>query len=263
MQDTIGALTGFAHQLADAAAEILQQSFRHHTTIAQLKGDASPVTVADRAVEQRLRAMIIETYPTHGIIGEEYAAHQPEASHQWILDPIDGTRAFACGIPTFGTLIGLMHEGQMQLGLMHQAFSGERVVGVLGQQSLWMHGGVVNTIHTSDCKALSHARLATTSPYLFDAEQREYFEAVRAATAIHSYGGDCYNYTMLAKGHLDIVVEAGLKPYDIAPLIPIIEGAGGCITDWEGAPLRLDATSLEVLATATPHLCEATIAMLA
>jgi histidinol phosphatase-like enzyme (inositol monophosphatase family) len=252
----------FAHQLADAAAVILCEAFRNHAITAELKGDASPVTAADRAVEQKLRAMIQETYPTHGIVGEEYAAHRPDAEYQWILDPIDGTRAFACGIPTFGTLIGLMHHGEMQLGVMQQAFSGERAVGVKGQPSLWSHAGITTPMQTSGCNNLAQARFATTSPYLFASHQRPRFEALCAATAIHSYGGDCYNYALLAKGHIDIVVEAGLKPYDIAPLLPIIEGAGGCITDWEGKPLCFDLPSLEVLVAATPALHQAALAVM-
>jgi histidinol phosphatase-like enzyme (inositol monophosphatase family) len=255
-------LLTFAHRLADAASPILNSAFRACGTIPELKSDHSPVTQADRTVEQQLRAMIMAEHPTHGIVGEEYAAHQPDAAYQWILDPIDGTRAFACGIPTYGTLIALKHNAHIVLGIMQQSFLKERFAAVTGQGALHYQDGAASALHSSTCSMLAQARFATTSPYLFSEEQKPRFEAIRHTTAIQNYGGDCYNYAMLAAGHVDVIVEAGLKPYDIAALIPIIQQAGGVITDWEGASLRLDAHSLNIIATANPALHEEALAVI-
>ena len=247
-------LLSFAHALADEAQPLLQKGFRTAGAAAQLKSDHSPVTVTDRTVEQRLRALINERYPLHGIIGEEEESYQAQAEYRWILDPIDGTRAFACGIPTFGTLIALMHHGEIVLGMMQQAFSGERWGALKGGEALeYKHSGQ-HILHTSTCTRLEAARFATTSPYLFNEQEKLLFEVIRLSTAIQTYGGDCYNYAMLAAGHIDLVVEAGLKPYDIAALVPIIEGAGGIVTDWQGREIRLDLATLNIIASANPAL---------
>ena len=199
--------------------------------------------------------MIQQQHSSHGIIGEEWGNHQSDAEYQWILDPIDGTRAFACGIPTFGTLIGLRHKGEMLLGIINQPISGERWVGVAGKPSLYRSANTAPMpIATSSCAALSHARLATTSPYLFSEVQKPRFERLRRATAIQNYGGDCYNYALLASGHIDVVVEAGLNPYDILPLLPILHGAEAVITDWEGGELNLASPKLDVLVSSNHAL---------
>ncbi len=276
----------FAHTLADTSTTILSDAFRQPASQATLKDDLSPVTQADKAVEACLREMIMEAYPEHGIIGEEFGNHQPDAPYQWILDPIDGTRAFACGHHSFGTLIGLMHEGKMLLGMLNQPITGERWAGVRGeatryqsvipakagihcttkQEPTWIPDQVRNDdaldIRTSTTHILAQARLATTSPYLFSADEKPLFESLMQQCAILQCGGDCINYGLLASGHIDIVMEAGLKPYDILPLLPILEGAGAVITDWHGAPLELSAKQLNILVSANQPLQKAALAVI-
>ncbi len=244
----------FAHDLADKATPFLKQGFRAEAARAEMKADRSPVTEVDRAVERQLRDVIISRYPEHGIIGEEWPSYQPEAEYCWILDPIDGTRAFTCGIPTFGMLIALKRSSDILLGVMQQPFTNERWAAEKGGNALYYRDSESTILRTSPCETLQKARFATTSPYLFDDDEKPRFEAIRQATAIQTYGGDCYNYAMLATGHIDLIVEAGLKPYDIAALIPIMEGAGAILTDWEGGPLRLDSPMLNIVASANRAL---------
>ncbi len=242
----------FVHQLADASGAILRDSFRQPELQATLKADASPVTQADRTVEARLREMIQDTFPDHGILGEEFDPHQPNAPYQWVLDPIDGTRAFACGVPTFSTLIGLLHHGIPVLGVLDQPITRERWIGGVGD----------STYHTSRITTLAQARLATTSPYLFTDTQRPAFERLRRTTAIQNFGGDGYNYALLASGHIDLMIEAGLKPYDLLPLLPILSDAGAGVTDWNGQPLDLKAASLDVLVSANDALHQQALALM-
>ncbi|TAE81502.1 MAG: inositol monophosphatase family protein [Alphaproteobacteria bacterium] len=248
----------FAHQLADQACEIAQSFFRNAAHDAELKADSSPVTLADKLIEHALRERIMHQYHYHGIIGEEAHAHQADADYQWIIDPIDGTRAFASGIPTFSTLIGLMHRKEMLLGVVVQPFTQER---------WWGDNNTARTHNKPLCGAatrmLHHAKLATTSPFLFKDEEYAVFDFLRRHTAIQNYGGDAYNYMMLASGHIDVVLEAGLKPYDILPLLPILRGARAMISDWHGRPLCVSELihndSINVLATANKALHERTL----
>ena len=180
-----------------------------------------------------MRQLIKRTFPSHGIVGEEFGAERADADYVWVLDPIDGTKAFIAGLPTWGTLIGLSRNGRPVYGMMHQPFTGERFSGDGG--SARFHGpGGERILRTRRCASLKEAVLATTSPKLFSGESLRAYDRVESVARLARYGCDCYAYCMLAAGHLDLVVESGLKPHDIVALIPIIEGAGGIVTAWDG-----------------------------
>jgi histidinol phosphatase-like enzyme (inositol monophosphatase family) len=194
-----------------------------------------PVTEADRAAETAMRGLIKRTFPAHGIVGEEFGSEQEDAEFVWVLDPIDGTRAFMAGLPLWGTLIGLLRDGNPCYGLMNQPFIGEVFYGDGGSAGYrGPHGA--RPLLTRRCGALDKAILSTTSPRLFDEPGLAAFEGLEREAQITRYGYDCYAYAMLAAGQIDLVVESGLKPYDIVALIPIIEGAGGVVTTWDGGP---------------------------
>ena len=228
------ALVGFLDRLADAASDAIRPHFRAPIPV-ENKGPAGfdPVTIADRAAETAIRRLINETYPDHGIIGEEYGSERTDADHVWVIDPIDGTRAFITGLPVWGTLIGLMREGQPVLGTMAQPFTGERYTGD-GRHAWYTGPGGSRTLAVRRCPTLGEAVLFTTSPMLFGADDRRGYDRVESAAKLVRYGCDCYAYCMVAAGFADIVVEADLEPYDIVPLIPVITGAGGEVTDWAG-----------------------------
>jgi inositol-phosphate phosphatase/L-galactose 1-phosphate phosphatase/histidinol-phosphatase len=223
-----------AGRLADAAGAVIRPYFRTPMPV-DIKGDRSPVTLADRQSEQAMRALIEEAYPDHGIIGEEFGRHNAEAEHVWVLDPIDGTRAFITGRPTFGTLIGLARAGRPLLGIIDQPISGERWIGAAGAPST-LDG---RPISTRPCAALAGAMMYTTGPEWFEGADEAAFLRLREAARMTHYNADCYAFGLLAAGFVDIVVEARLKVYDYWALIPVIEGAGGIVTDWQGAPLGL------------------------
>jgi histidinol phosphatase-like enzyme (inositol monophosphatase family) len=222
----------FAEELAETSGAIIRRYFRAPLQV-DAKADESPVTVADREAEAALRARIEAAYPEHGIFGEEFGRVREGAEHLWLLDPIDGTKAFISGKPMFGTLIALLDRGAPVLGIIDQPVLRERWVGAAGQPTTF-NGAPART---RPCADLANATLNTTSPDMFRGADRQSFERLTAAVRLPHYGGDCYGYGLLALGFIDLVVEAELKPYDFAPLIPIIEGAGGIITDWAGAPL--------------------------
>jgi myo-inositol-1(or 4)-monophosphatase len=205
----------------------------------EAKGDASPVTEADRAAERAIRALLAADLPGHGVIGEEYGETNPDAEWVWVLDPIDGTRAFVTGRPLFGTLIGLLHRGVPVLGVIDQPATGERWVGVAGQPTSF-RSSFGGTPRCRPCARLAEAELSCTSPDMFDAATAPRFAAVKNAARRTTWGGDCYAYGLLALGLVDAVVDATMKPWDWAALVPVIEGAGGTCTDWSGRPLRLD-----------------------
>ncbi|KQT90550.1 histidinol-phosphatase [Methylobacterium sp. Leaf466] len=222
-------------------------------------GAFDPVTEADRAAELVLRKLIGKTFPTHGILGEEFGDERLESEYVWVLDPIDGTRAFVAGLPTWGTLIGLTRNGVPVRGLMHQPFLGESFSGDGGGARLRGPRGerILCTRRIAD---LSEALLATTDPRLFaPGEERERFATLEGRTRLLRYGTDCYAYCMLAAGQIDLVVEAGLKPYDIVALIPIVEGAGGVITTWDGGSA---AGGGRIVAAGDRRLHEAALAIL-
>jgi CoA:oxalate CoA-transferase len=231
-----------AQRLADTAGPIVRRYFRAPCAV-DIKPDKSPVTIADRAVEEALRHLIEQAYPGHGIIGEEFGSVREGADYVWVLDPIDGTRSFMSGKPTFGTLIALLHKGKPVLGLIDQCIVGDRWIGAQGHATT--HNGA--PAQSRVCDALAMATLATTGPSYFAAPELAAYERVRGAAATALWGGDCYNYGLLASGHIDVVIESGLKLHDFAALVPIINGAGGLICDWQGAPLGLHSSG-QVLA---------------
>lgn len=232
----IAAYLDMAHDMADAAASVIMPHFRAGGSVDD-KGGArvfDPVTEADRAAERIMRDALSARYPDHGIVGEEYPASNPDSEYCWTLDPIDGTRAFITGYPLWGVLIGLKHNGVPIFGLMDQPFTRERFYAT-DKGAIARIAGNEQPMHTRRCQRLGEAILATTSPDLFaDGFERERFESLSKQVRLRRFGGDCYSYCMLAAGHVDLVVEAGLKSFDILPLIPIIEMAGGRVTTWEG-----------------------------
>ena len=196
------------------------------------------LTAGDREAENAIREGIAAACPTHGILREEFGALRSDANYCWVIDPIDGTRAFILGLPLWGTLIGLTKGGAPLLGLMDQPFTQERFWS--GEtEAFFRHGGTTRTMRTRACPRLDAALLATTSTDFFTtADEHRRFDALSRAVRLRRFGGDCYNYCLLALGHIDLVVEAGLQPFDIVPLIPIIERSGGIVTTWEGGDPR-------------------------
>lgn len=221
-----------AARLADAAGAAIRPFFRAPLAI-EHKADASPVTRADRAAESAMRAILEAERPGDGIVGEEYGATREGAGRVWVLDPIDGTRSFIAGRAIFGTLIALLEEGQPRLGVIDQPIAGERWIGAAGRATT-LNGAPTRTRR---CPALGRAHVGTTGPNYFAPPERTRFTAIARAAGDTLWGGDCYNYALLASGHLDLVVEAGLKLYDFAALVPIVEGAGGRMCGWAGEPL--------------------------
>jgi len=223
---------GLANRLADAAGAVLRNYYRTPVAV-ETKADASPVTIADREAEQVLREMIRGAHPEHGIDGEEFPPERPDAEYVWQLDPIDGTKSFVSGRPLFGTLIGLTRAGRPILGVIDQCILNERWVGTAGG-STW-NG---QPIRARPCPALDQAVLSVTSPLMFQTPaERAGFARIERAVRFPLYGGDCYAYGLLAMGLIDLIVEADMDAHDFVPLVPVIEGAGGTITDWQGAPL--------------------------
>lgn len=230
-------LLAFAEQLSDAAGSIIAPYFRADIAIDQ-KIDDTPVTVADREAEQAMRALIEETFPDHGIEGEEFGAVRLDADYVWHLDPIDGTKSFITGRPLFGTLVSAARQGKPVVGVIDHCMMKERWTGATGTPSRW-NG---KTVRVRSCESLGDAILYVTSPKMFKLPgEAEAFGRVEDAVALPLYGGDCYAYGQLAMGFADIIVEADLDTHDYFALIPVIEGAGGIITDWEGNPLGPDS----------------------
>lgn len=246
-----------AERLADAARPIAQRYFRKGVAI-ESKADSSPVTRADREIEAALRDILDEALPDHAVIGEEMGGAADHPGPLWILDPIDGTKAFATGTPVFGTLIGLAIDGRFVLGIIDQPIAGERWLGVAGRQTT-LNG--VSAV-AGNCTALADARLYTTAPeYFAEPDALSAFERVREATLFTRYGADCYAFGLLASGHVDLIVESQLNLWDIAALVPVVEGAGGIITDWQGAPLTTAAKG-DVVASCGAALHEAALDLL-
>lgn len=223
--------SAFAEQLAAAAAAAIQPYFRVQLEVEDKGAQLfDPVTVADKAAERAMRELIQSRYPAHGILGEEEEAVTGSGEFTWVLDPIDGTRAFITGLPLWGTLIALNDGQRPLLGVMNQPFTGERYLGT--PQGAWRNGVALKT---RACASLGSARLMCTTPDMFDTPaRRAAFESVAAKAQLLRFGGDCYAYCMLASGFVDVIVEASLQPYDVQALIPIIEGAGGVMTAWDG-----------------------------
>jgi histidinol phosphatase-like enzyme (inositol monophosphatase family) len=224
----------FLDVLADAAAAVILPLFRTRLSVED-KGRTGfdPVTLADRSAEAAMRKLIGEHYPKHGIVGEEYGREREDAEFVWVLDPIDGTRSFITGLPLWGVLIGLLRNGNPILGMMAQPFTGERFAGD-GTHAWLANKGGRQVLATRPCDSLAGAALLTTTPFLFAAGDREAYRRVESTVRLARYGTDCYGYCMVAAGHADLVIESGLQPYDIVALIPIIAGAGGRVTTWDG-----------------------------
>lgn len=243
----------------DAAAAVIRPYYRQGVA-ADLKSDESPVTIADRDAELAMRAVLARHCPDHGILGEEHGLHRPEARFRWVLDPIDGTRAFITGRPLFGTLVALLDDGRPILGVLDQPISNERWVGVQGRPTTFT--GAPGRAACRRCPALDQAELSCTSPEIFTPDETARFRRLQSATRRTTWGGDCYAYGLVALGGIDIVAEAGLKPWDWAALVPIIEGAGGSMTGWDGAPLTMDGDG-RVLALGDRALLAPAMALLA
>ena len=225
--------------------------------IVESKADASPVTEADRTVESQIRQIISQRHPDHGIIGEEHGSDQNLAAYKWVIDPIDGTKSFISGMPTFGTLIGLTHHNQPKLGVIDMPILDECWIGIMGEKTTHNE----QTCHVSHVKQLAQATLYCTEPEMFDTPQLEKFEQLSRLVYLRRFGGDCYSYGLLASGQIDLVVEGSLHYYDIMALIPVVEGAGGVITDWQGNILEEGWDGL-VVAAATPELHQAALNLL-
>ena len=235
---TVIDFTAFIGRLATASGETILPFFRTSLSIDNKSAsDFDPVTEADRAAEAVMRRLIKANFPQHGIVGEEFGNEREDADYVWVLDPIDGTKSFISGFPIWGTLIALMHHGAPVFGMMHQPYIGERFSG--DSRSASYRGATGNRrLAVRRCASLNEATLFTTSPLLMNAADRATFNRVEDKVRLTRYGGDCYSYCMLAAGHVDLVIETELKPYDIAALIPIITGAGGVITTWDGKPAQ-------------------------
>jgi myo-inositol-1(or 4)-monophosphatase len=248
-----------AEAALDATGAAIRPYFRAGVT-ADLKSDESPVTVADRLAETVLRECLTTAFPDYGFLGEEFPATQETARHLWVVDPIDGTRAFLTGRPSFCTLVGLLEDGVPVLGWIDQPVTRERWVG--GRDvAAGFTGSLGGRIGPRAVTALGAAELSSTAPEMFAGESAARFSRLQAQCKRTYWGGDAYAYGLLALGQVDIVAECGLKPWDWAALAPVVQAAGGVITDWAGAPLRLGCDG-SVLAAATPELHAAALAVL-
>lgn len=251
-----GRALSLAERLADAARGIARSYFRRPLAV-ERKPDQSPVTIADREIEQELRRLIRAEFPTHGIRGEEFAA-ESGSEFTWVLDPIDGTKSFISGFPLFGTLIALLHEERPVLGVIEAPATLERWTGSAGTATTW-NG---TPARTSDCGRIAEARVYSTTADTMQGDYRRRYDALTQRASLRRYGGDCYLYGLLASGHCDLVIEAALQPHDFMALIPVIEGAGGRISDWNGAPLN-DQSEDRVVAAASEALWAEAVAALA
>lgn len=266
---SLAELVAFAHELADEARRIVPQYFRRRLEV-DTKADLSPVTIADLEVERAVRALLAQRFPLHAVLGEEGGAGPAEgagglAEWVWVVDPIDGTASFITGKPLFGVLIALLHRGVPVLGILEQPILGERWVGCQGTPTA-LNG---RPVQVRRAPSLASSYLYTTSPHLFPAPHAERaFEAVRARVKRVNYGCDCYAFGLLALGFVDVALEFGVKPWDFLALVPIVEGAGGVMSDWKGQPLRL--TSLDpadwpshILAAGSPEVHQEALQLLA
>lgn len=254
-------LVAFLDEMADVSGRAILPWFRQRLDVENKLGDGAfdPVTVADRAAEEAMRRLLAERHPEHGILGEEFGRERVDAEHVWVLDPIDGTRAFISGLPVWGTLIGLEHFGRPVLGTMYQPFTGERFTGD-GKRAWYRGPDGVRDLKTRPCAAIEEAVLFTTTPAMLKGEERVAYDRVESRVRLARYGVDCYAYCMVASGFVDVVIEAGLQPYDIVALIPVIEGAGGVVTSWTGGSA---AEGGRVVASGDPRLHDEVLALLA
>ncbi len=224
----------FFFELADAAKAETLPRFRTGISVSnKLSTGFDPVTEGDRAAEAAIRDLILQRFPEHGILGEEHESIGLDRKHVWVIDPIDGTRAFISGLPVWGTLIGFQSDGRAKMGLMDQPFTGERYFAD-GERSWYDGPDGARQLRTRECHSLADAILFTTSPHMFRGEDLVHYRSVEEKVRLFRYGCDCYAYALLASGHVDLVIENGLQPYDVGALIPLIEQAGGIVTTWDG-----------------------------
>ena len=240
-----------AERFADKAGEIARRYFRTPVAV-DIKADNTPVSVADRSIEEMIRAELARAAPGHGIFGEEFGNERIDAEWVWVIDPIDGTKPFLTGRPTFGILIGLLHRGRPALGIIDQPIARERWLGVAGE------GASFNgkPIRVRACPDIARAAFHANAPECFEGRFEERFKRLRKSVAFAQYSCDCYPYALLASGFVDLVVEIGLKPFDYVALVPVIEGAGGIVTDFEGRALDLSSDG-KVIAAGDPAMHKA------
>ena len=230
----------FIHELAQASSEVILPYYGARDMGIELKGESSPVTLADRGAEQVMRERIKSRFPEHGIVGEEFGTERGDAEFVWVLDPVDGTKSFILAVPLFGTLIGLLHRGKPLLGCIHQPVTGQLMMG--DGHTTTLNG---SPVRVRRCPSVSEATLLTTDP-LSPAKYQEGagFEALAKAVRLYRGFGDCYGYLMLCAGWVDVMVDPIMNPWDLLPLIPVLEGAGAKVTDWQGRPAdHMGATS--------------------
>lgn len=251
--DRLRKLDAFILELSAEAAAITLPLFRTDVPVDDKGAETfDPVTEADRGAEAALRRMVAQRFPDHGVIGEEYGADRPDAEHVWVIDPVDGTRAFVAGLPLWTTLIALRFQGSPVLGVIGQPYLREFYVGspALGSRLVTPDGE--RRLEVRVCEGLSEAVMATTDPDLFTGEERPAYDGLRRASRLTRLGADAYAYAMVALGTVDLVVESGLKPWDIDACVPVIEGAGGMVTDWTGR--RLGREGGRVAAAGDPRV---------
>ncbi|MCW5771763.1 MAG: histidinol phosphate phosphatase [Rhodospirillaceae bacterium] len=241
-------LIAFADRLAEASGAVIRPYFRAGVGV-DIKGDGSPVTRADREAEAVIRDLIAREFPDHGIWGEEHGRAGTGSSYEWVIDPIDGTKAFLCGAPLFGTLIALCRDGKPILGVLDQPIQRERWIGLDG------HGTTLNgaPVRGKPAVPLGRAILSSTTPEMFLEWKAPMHERLAGACAFTRWGLDCYAIGLMASGYVDLMADALLKPWDYLALVPIVEGAGGVVTDWMGAPLTT-ASGETFLAGANPQI---------
>ena len=244
-------LVAAAEAAADVAGAVVRPFFRAGVGADQ-KADRSPVTIADRTAEQAMRAVLAERFPEHGVLGEEFGVDRPSARLRWVLDPIDGTRAFITGRPTFGTLVALLDGDRPILGVIDQPVTRERWVGAVGRKTRFS-GPLGGRAGCRPCGALADAELSCTSAEMMAGDAWPRWRRLAKAVRRNYWGGDCYAYGLLALGQIDVVAERDMKLWDWAALVPVVEGAGGRVTDWSGAALRPDGDGT-VLAVGDPAL---------
>jgi inositol-phosphate phosphatase/L-galactose 1-phosphate phosphatase/histidinol-phosphatase len=247
----------FAHELAEVSGRVIARYFRQPIDIIT-KEDLSPVTIADRETEKAMRALINARFPDHGIIGEEHGREKTDAEFVWVLDPIDGTKSFISGRPLFGTLIALCRHGSPVLGVIDHPAIGERWVGAKGHPTLFQG----KPVKARACPDLAQASLFASSPEMFDPEDQPRYRRLREACKMSVYGSDCYHYGIVASGFGDVAIEANMGLYDYLSTVPVVEGAGGIVTDWQGRPLTM-ASGDKVLACGDVRAHEKALALIA
>lgn len=249
----------FFDAIAEAAARETLPRFRMPFTIDnKYTVGFDPVTEADREAERAIRVIIEERFPGHGILGEEYGDVGLDRDYVWVIDPIDGTRAFISGLPVWGTLVGLYHKGEAVMGMMDQPFTGERFIAEQGS-AIVQRNGKVDLLRTRKGVGLEQAIMMTTSPFIFPDDLAPAYQRLEKQVQLARYGCDCYAYAMVASGHIDLVVETGLKAYDVGGLIPLVEQAGGRMTTWSGGRPEDGGN---IIAAGSPELHEAAMAVL-